>query len=138
MQPSLHATLEAIVRYSADPLSTDEAGHLLGRDGTTISRACQRGQISATLSNFKGLRGAQGARGYRGYRITKAHLIEWLWRSESGDKELLREAMRDLCPRILKALEAREAPAAAARPKNVIAFDHPDLFPQLLAQPKSA
>lgn len=138
MHVSLHSTLEAIVRFPHDPMSTDEVGHLLGRDPATISLACKRGLIPATLTNFKGLRGAHGARGYRGYRITKANLIGWLWRNESGDKALLQEAMRDLCPRLLKALETRDSPAATAKPKNVIAFEHPDLFPQLLDQPKSA
>jgi hypothetical protein len=138
MHVSLHSTLEAIVRFPHDPLSTDEAGHLIGRSGSAISKACQLKKITATMSNFRGERETYGARGYQGYRITKANLIEWLWRNESGDKALLREAMRDLCPRLLKALETRESPAASAKPKNVIAFEHPDLFPQFFDQPKSA
>lgn len=121
MQPSLHATLEAVVRFPHDPLTADEAGQVLGRAGSTISAACKEGMIIATSTNVKG-RG-----NVKRYRITKSNLIIYLWQAESGDKEMLRAAMRDLCPRILKEIETRERPAAA-RPRNIVSFDHPDLF----------
>ena len=117
---SIHATLEEIIRFPHDPLSADEAGQVLGRDGATISAACKSGQITTTASNFRG-RGNQ-----RRYRITKSNLIAWLWKNEQGDRSILRAAMLDLCPKILRTLEPHAA--AVKRPANVVDFDHPDLF----------
>jgi DNA-binding transcriptional regulator GbsR (MarR family) len=125
MQPlSPHAPLEAILRFPHDPMSADEAGQVLGRDGSTISMACRHGKIASTASNFKG-KGNQ-----RCYRIAKSNLIRWLWQNEQGDKAMLRAAMEQLCPRILKTLE----PAHQPRPRNVLPFEHPDLFHTPTAQ----
>lgn len=127
---SPHATLEAIIRFPRDPLSTDEAGQVLDRDGASISAACKDGRITSTAANFKG-RGNQ-----RSYRITKSNLIHWLWKNEQGDKAMLRAAMADICPRILKAIESHGQPAK--RPSNVLPFEHPDLFQAPQQQQHSA
>lgn len=118
--PSLHATLEAIIRFPHDPLSADEAGLVLNRDGATISAACKSKQITTTAANFR------GRCNQRSYRITKSNLIAWLWKNEQGDKAILRAAMQDLCPKILRALEPHATPMK--RPSNVLDFEHPDLF----------
>lgn len=124
---STHAQIEAVIRFPNDPLSASEAGLCLGWSSTTIGAACRSGDLTANATNCKPRSTSRG--NVKRYRITKANLIHWIWKNEQGDKTMLRAAMQDLCPKILKVIEASERPATA-RPKaaNIIAFEHPDLF----------
>ena len=121
-QPSTHATLEKIVTFQFDPMTSADAAECLGCHYGTINDACRLGKIESTKQNLR----RHGST--RRYKITKAALIRWLWLNEGGDKQTLRTAMQELCPRILKTLEGRDQ----LKPKasNVIPFEHPDLFRQ--------
>lgn len=112
--------LERIVFSPHDPLTSEEAADCLICDRRTINDACRLGKIESTKQNLR----RHGST--RRYKITKAALIRWLWQNEGGDKQTLRAAMQELCPRILKTLEGRDQ----LKPKasNVIPFEHPDLF----------
>lgn len=128
---STHTTLEALVRFPRHTLRVSEAAEVLERDRATVSAACKHGDIPSRKDNFKG-------RGNRcTYTIQKSDLILWLWNNQSGDRSMLRAAMEELCPRVLRAIE-RSSGADKARPKNVLAFEHPDLFQTAPEQQQSA
>jgi|GEM_PF-2484480 len=119
---SMHATLEKIVRYPHDPMTSAGAADCLGVHAKTVNDGVRLNKIEGTKQNLR----RHGSS--RRYRITKAALIRWLWQNEGGDKQTLRAAMEQLCPRILKSIDAEERPQTA-KPKaaNVIEFQ-PDFF----------
>jgi hypothetical protein len=119
-QPSPHATLEKVVYFPHDPLTSADAAECLGCHFGTINDACRLNKLEATKQNLR----THG--GNRRYKITKAAIIRWLWENEGGDKQTLRAAMQELCPRILKTLEGRDQPKTKAG--NILPFEHPDLF----------
>lgn len=120
---SLHATLEKIVRFPHDPLTSSDAAECIGCHAKTINDGVRLNKIEGTKQNLR----RHGSS--RRYRITKAALIRWLWENEGGDKQTLRTAMEQLCPKILKSIEASERPAKPKAP-NILPFEHPDLFLQ--------
>lgn len=126
---ALHQILTDILSFPATELTAGEAADVLGVVRQTITVAIQTGDIEATRRNFKG-HGRQ-----QRYRISKAALIRWLWDHTTGDRAILRAAMTQECPEILRALDPKLSgpapdniiPVATRRPKpRPVHLPHPD------------
>lgn len=122
-----HATLEALLEHPASTLTCNEIAGIFGVHRFTVSCAVNAGKLEGMNIN------ARGSNLAARYRIEKSAVVAWLWNQTTGDKASLRAALTARAPHLLRALEAKAAPAAtttAPRAKAAAAtpLAHPDLF----------
>ena len=110
----LSSQVDAILACNDDVLTSAVAASLTLRSASTITQACVNGEIEAHYTCSRG-------RGHRkSWRFSRAALLAFLWKNTSGDKHLMRAALRQRAPELLALLEPPPAEAAPALPENVI------------------
>lgn len=125
MSQNIHPTVDAILDHPGVHLGTGEVAHIFGTTPVSISEALRTGRIEGHAPNYRG----NGM--LTRYRVTKHALLKYLWDTTTGDKALLRAALSERAPALLKALEnpPKKHTTLSAKPRLADPMaDHPELF----------
>ncbi len=104
--PPVHTLIARVCDFRMENFTCSELADLLECNRSSITKAIGKGWLESYGPNMRGDNVKPR------YRLEKAAVVLWLWRSTTGNREVIRETLEERAPQILRMIERIESKRA--------------------------